>query len=102
MGRPAKHQTNEERKAAMALAKRTMRARKAEEEHNLLSRHPDQTAVLTRGQARKRFLEEIKANRVQLLPLSIPTVPEVTGSDEQGEDVESGMNHLIDKVNERK
>jgi hypothetical protein len=75
MGRPAKHQTNEERKAAMALAKRTMRARKAEEEHNLLSRHPDQTAVLTRGQARKRFLEEIKANRVQLLPLSIPTVP---------------------------
>jgi hypothetical protein len=44
------------------------------------------------------YLEEIKMNDVQLLPLSIPPVPEVTGSDEQSEDVERGMNYPIDKL----
>jgi hypothetical protein len=98
MVRATKYQTIEEKKAAKALATRIVRARQAEEEHNLLSRHPDQTAVLSRGQARKRFLEEIKANQVKLLPLSIPTVPEVTGNNEHCEDVESGMNYPIDKL----
>jgi hypothetical protein len=93
-----KHQTEAEKKAARALINRNNHARKLEKEHGLLSRHPDQTAVLSRGQARKRFLEEIKTNRVQLLPLSMPTVPEVTGNDGQGEDVESGMNYPIDKL----
>ena len=98
MGRPTTHQTREYKSAAKALANRRARAKKAEEEHNLLSRHPDQTAVLSRGQARKRFLEEIKAHRVQLLPLSIPTLPEVTGIDEQCGDIESGTYYRIDKL----
>lgn len=98
MGRDNKHQTEEERKAARALVNRNNYARKAAEEHNLLSRHPDQTAVLSRGQARKRFLEEIKADRVQLLPLPIPIIPEMAGNDEHCEDIESGMNYLIDKL----
>jgi hypothetical protein len=98
MGRPTTHQTKQDKNAANALASQRARAKKAEREHNLLSRHPDQTAVLSRGQARKRFLEEIKANQVKLLPLSIPTLPEVTGNNEQCEDVESGMNYLIEKL----
>ena len=102
MGRPTTYQTKEDKNAAKAVGNRKARAKKAEREHNLLSRHPDQTAVLSRGQARKRFLDEIEANRVELLPLSIPTLPEVTGGGEQCEDVESGMNYLIHKVNNRK
>jgi hypothetical protein len=98
MGRPTMYQTRDDKNAAKALGNRQARTRKAEREHNLLSRHPDQTAVLSRGQARKRFLEEIKEDRVQLLPLPIPTVPEVAGNDEHCEDVESGMNYLINKL----
>src|SRR5436305_7838877 len=70
MSRPTTHQTKEDKSAAKALANRRVRAKKAEREHNLLSRHSDQTTVLSRGQARKKF-EEIEANRVQLLPASI-------------------------------
>jgi hypothetical protein len=99
MGRATAHQTKEDKNAASALANRRARAKKAEREHKLLSRHPDQTAVLSRGQARKAFLEEIKANRVELLPLQGPTIPEIIGNDE---DIESGMNHLIIKLIKRK
>jgi hypothetical protein len=98
MGRLTTHQTKEDKLAAKALVNQRARAKKAEEEHNLLSRHPDQTAVLSRGQARKRFLEEINANRVELVPLSIPTLPEVTGVDEESGDIESGTYYRIDKL----
>jgi len=98
MGQATTHQTKVNKNAANALASQRAHAKKAEQEHNLLSQHPDQTAVLSRGQARKRFLDEITANRVELLLLSIPTLPEVTGSSEQCEDVESGMNYPIDKL----
>jgi len=47
MGRPTTHQTKEDKNAAYALANQRARAEKAEGEHNLLSRHPDQTAVLS-------------------------------------------------------
>jgi hypothetical protein len=98
MGRSTTHQTKEDKSAAKALANRQTRAKKAEEEYNLLSRHPNQTAVLSRGQVRKRFLEEINANRVELVPLSIPTLPEITGVDEESGDIESGMYYRIDKL----
>ena len=43
MGRPTTHQTNEDKNLAKALVNQRARAKKAEEEHNLLSCHPDQT-----------------------------------------------------------
>ena len=93
MGQGATHQTKEDKIAAKALANRKAHTKKTEE-HNLLSRHLDQTAILSEDGGEKNFLEKIKANRVQLLPLSIPILREVIGSDKQYEDIESGMKYL--------
>ena len=100
--RGATHQTKEDKIAAKALANRKAHTQKDWRAQTFITASRSNGSFI-RGQGRKNFLEKIKANRVQLLPLSIPTLPEVTGSDGQYEDVESGMKYLSNwQANDRK
>ena len=95
MGAPAKYQTAEQRKAAQTERRRQSRL-KITEENRELSKHPNPTAVLSRGPQRAQFLKEVREKLVPLIetPRKWSELGAELGGAEEDLDSEQGTRHL--------
>ena len=89
-----KHCTLAEKRLANAQAAQKKRTLKLGREQSLLRRHPNSTALLARGQARRNFLKEIKDGTVVLEPDGPSVISNVT-SEEQRTETTDGIEHYL-------